>query len=598
MVIHPPQHNTNAPEQSVEIDSRSPPQASLSVYKSLSQDQDCMRLLQIHSAAKKDDPIACNLNEVTFGERPKFDALSYMWGSSQVERSITLNGVLVSIRQNLWDALYYLREQAPGTSYWIDAICINQKDIAERNRQVRIMHHIYSGAQTVVVWLGKGYDTYDPTLPILQHLTHNKPHGEGIQQERPTYQLSKDSAATEQQLAKDLYKDPYWSRVWIIQEIGHARRIKVCFGSVVAIDWNPFTHFIGSHNVGSDGPLRLKHQREDKHTGSTTLLQLLQAHKDAACQDRKDKVYGLVGLASDARNFVIDYKRSVFEIWTDVMVFMNRQGLFADKDIGFVGHLVKFLLMDTIDSPLEQIKRQYEPASGEDTIITNIDHPKAFKLPAAMLGCVIHVGPHPHEIVGNLNTVDKWTEHVQANYKKDSKDAHRESDTIIRAMIDLDDVSLSKKCFDYRSTIQWQAMGKSFENITHSGLDDWIETLQQESNIQIDSDRPHTKCSLASHSRLFQMSYQSYAHRKLGLASSDIQVGDLVFWLRWPRRAVVVRVCGQRGRYCTLQVVGTAVVTDDLGESQLGCSQRKDWSDNLFKMDLYLDAGTIFILLA
>jgi hypothetical protein len=56
---------------------------------------------------------------------------------------------------NLWDALHCLRKRANGRRYWIDAICINQADIPERNQQVRIMPHIYFRAHTVVVWLGR-----------------------------------------------------------------------------------------------------------------------------------------------------------------------------------------------------------------------------------------------------------------------------------------------------------------------------------------------------------------------------------------------------------------------------------------------------------
>ncbi|KAJ9413271.1 hypothetical protein QL093DRAFT_2512331 [Fusarium oxysporum] len=115
------------------------------------------------------------------------------------------------------------------------------------------------------------------------------------------------------------------------------------------------------HNFGSKGPIRLERQREEKYTGSNTLLQLLQDHKEADCQDRKDKVYGLVGMASDARGFSIDYNKSVFEIWTDVMEFMNQHSLFFDRDIISIGHLVKFLLTGAECDPLQQILGLYAP---------------------------------------------------------------------------------------------------------------------------------------------------------------------------------------------------------------------------------------------
>ncbi|KAG5807705.1 hypothetical protein H9Q74_007679 [Fusarium xylarioides] len=42
-----------------------------------------------------------------------------------------------------------------GVPLWIDAICINQDDIAERNSQVAMMSQIYGSARCVVAWLGE-----------------------------------------------------------------------------------------------------------------------------------------------------------------------------------------------------------------------------------------------------------------------------------------------------------------------------------------------------------------------------------------------------------------------------------------------------------
>ena len=37
---------------------------------------------------------------------------------------------------------------------WVDAICINQADVPEKNRQIAIMPFIYMRAKMVLVWLG------------------------------------------------------------------------------------------------------------------------------------------------------------------------------------------------------------------------------------------------------------------------------------------------------------------------------------------------------------------------------------------------------------------------------------------------------------
>jgi hypothetical protein len=49
--------------------------------------------------------------------------------------------------------------------FWIDAICINQKDSDERGQQVQFMAKIYNQAHRVIVWLGVelGVETLDST---------------------------------------------------------------------------------------------------------------------------------------------------------------------------------------------------------------------------------------------------------------------------------------------------------------------------------------------------------------------------------------------------------------------------------------------------
>lgn len=47
-----------------------------------------------------------------------------------------------------------LRHCKSARTIWVDAICINQSDVKERNHQVHIMQRIYTNAASVVVWLG------------------------------------------------------------------------------------------------------------------------------------------------------------------------------------------------------------------------------------------------------------------------------------------------------------------------------------------------------------------------------------------------------------------------------------------------------------
>ena len=60
----------------------------------------------------------------------------------------------MAVRENLYNCILQLRELYPQTYFWIDAACINQADIPERNSQVLQMARIYDSADKVVAWLG------------------------------------------------------------------------------------------------------------------------------------------------------------------------------------------------------------------------------------------------------------------------------------------------------------------------------------------------------------------------------------------------------------------------------------------------------------
>jgi hypothetical protein len=130
-------------------------------YEALNPSVDSLRLLEFEALQDDQTCPSIKLLEVAFGERPKYEALSYMWGDQSAQRTINVNGGELQVGQNLWDVLCYLRKRGGGYRYWIDAICINQVNIPERNRQLRIMPQIYARAQEVFVWLGKKHTIHD-----------------------------------------------------------------------------------------------------------------------------------------------------------------------------------------------------------------------------------------------------------------------------------------------------------------------------------------------------------------------------------------------------------------------------------------------------
>lgn len=103
-----------------------------------------------------------------------FIALSYTWGSPTDKEMIYVDGTPVRIQRNLARALQALRKLdcvQQGRKVWADAICINQADSKERNREVRRMAELYRTANDVVIWLGDSDFGSDEAIDFINNLT-------------------------------------------------------------------------------------------------------------------------------------------------------------------------------------------------------------------------------------------------------------------------------------------------------------------------------------------------------------------------------------------------------------------------------------------
>lgn len=76
-----------------------------------------------------------------------------------------------SIRRNLADAIRALRMKETIVPLWIDALSINQEDLAERGKQVRRMGQIYDNAMSVYSYVGPKTDDTEEALDFMDELT-------------------------------------------------------------------------------------------------------------------------------------------------------------------------------------------------------------------------------------------------------------------------------------------------------------------------------------------------------------------------------------------------------------------------------------------
>ncbi|EUC43988.1 hypothetical protein COCMIDRAFT_38114 [Bipolaris oryzae ATCC 44560] len=121
--------------------------ASTSLYQPLDPTREEFRLLRIHPTNIPESIISCQLFTASLAEEPL-----------DITKPIIVNGVRVQVTPNLEAALRRIRPSDSEVTLWVDAVCINQQDLDERNVQVAMMSKLYSKTMLTYAWLGEDDD--------------------------------------------------------------------------------------------------------------------------------------------------------------------------------------------------------------------------------------------------------------------------------------------------------------------------------------------------------------------------------------------------------------------------------------------------------
>lgn len=206
------------------------------VYYELPNDTAHIRLLQLQPGDRY-SPLKCSLAVYGLAKAPKYCAISYVWGDSTCESPIEINGIPCEVGSNCNYALWQLRDLGLAKYYWIDALCINQDDLDEKGRQVRFMAQIFKTAQRVLSCVDR--HSNDSCYLFRRLLTFPSDHDGNIYRRNLAEWLS--SQICEELLSfcnasVNFSRRPYFSRLWIVQEVAVARDIELICGPDV-IDW-------------------------------------------------------------------------------------------------------------------------------------------------------------------------------------------------------------------------------------------------------------------------------------------------------------------------------------------------------------------------
>lgn len=233
-----------------------------------------IRLLWIEDLKSPTDltePIKCTMEFADLERPTTYAALSYTWGDplglhesadvatpeewASPAHEIECNGQMVSIAENLYTAMLALRwlsttakrdpqseaiphrfRNAPGLPLWIDALCINQQDLQERNSQVSLMDRIYASSETTIMWVGGEDKLATDAIRTLVQFRQDLP---------PTFKVRemdlRDPESYRRMGMKPIgreawagvvafYHRQYFNRAWVVQEWTRSKKAFILCG--------------------------------------------------------------------------------------------------------------------------------------------------------------------------------------------------------------------------------------------------------------------------------------------------------------------------------------------------------------------------------
>ncbi|KAF2169450.1 hypothetical protein M409DRAFT_52689 [Zasmidium cellare ATCC 36951] len=340
-------------------------------YEALSEDNSNIRVLKIQPG-RFDDDVYIHMLTIPFGgtgpSRQPYEALSYTWGNPQNPATIYIRDTgkvsTLSVTRNCEEALRYLRYEDTERVVWVDAICINQGDLAERARQVSIMRSIYSKAWQVVVWLGPASADSSLAMKWIDTVSDELAYDKSTQEMRAltpdTKRLHTEevviASADELEAFAQLIERPYFDRLWVWQEVrmgGEGVKVK-CGHEEAFWEWLMTAVFYCNRKLinGDIGVLRLTPRtsfiRYLPLAGHFQSLDALDNMRLCKCSDQRDRIYTTQAFADTytTLQIAIDYKVDVRDVYLEFAL----KHLLSTKNLEFLAHVG-----DDLPHPGEQV---------------------------------------------------------------------------------------------------------------------------------------------------------------------------------------------------------------------------------------------------
>ncbi|KAI0159884.1 heterokaryon incompatibility protein-domain-containing protein [Hypoxylon sp. FL1284] len=290
-----------------------------------------IRLLRVHRDA--DGSIIGELKPFSLDapNKPQYRPISYVWGADhESRRTITLNGHKYGTLRTVYPILELLcdgpefRKSRPWI--WIDYICINQADLAERAMQVALMVRIYGESYGATIWLGEGTPTSDRGMDMMRLVA------EGEMDEKKKH----DPKVHDFDAWRDYEKvalNPWFRRGWTLQESITGPDDDNCvyyFGNKRLTRWEVICAAHGTRyrlppgapvDIENWSPLwnrrRIYHWYRGQNPGYwVSLLALMAYNSQTQVTDARDHIYSLLGVVKSRDREIVGLPRYDLDVET------------------------------------------------------------------------------------------------------------------------------------------------------------------------------------------------------------------------------------------------------------------------------------------
>jgi len=289
-----------------------------------------IRLLEL-SPGTGEMPLQGAIRHTPLQSAGQYSALSYVWGPALKSFDLQTPDGKVLLTTALHSALKRIRGKDASIVLWVDAVCINQAEDHEKIVQIRLLRNIFQDAKVVLAWIGDEKDNSNRAIEALIQVRTLAVAPDDWPRELPPVSStwSGDIPSPEETIWRDivnLFRRDWFQRVWVVQELVLAAQVRIVCGAW-DVNWDDIFAALEScltsiQSLRSpDSRIReIATQSKPAYTLGLTrrmfkdprlprkfnLLSLFDMFSHSDSTNKRDKLFGFLGLASDAGDEIFD----------------------------------------------------------------------------------------------------------------------------------------------------------------------------------------------------------------------------------------------------------------------------------------------------